>query len=140
MEVNKKMSKGDVKRPAYDGNACMLYDFMISQDLTEEVTMQRMGMDKEREVILGEEISSRAPWNPVATWIEHPSSIPRHYILGICKALNASVEAVFTKSRILNNKPFELYGGSETQVLENIPSDKLVTELKRRGYRIYKEV
>lgn len=140
MEVKEKMGKRAVKRPVYDGNACLLYDFMISQGLTEEIIMQRMGMDKESEAIWGEEISSRAPWNPVATWIEQPTSIPRRYILGICKALNAPVEAVFAKSRILNNKPFELHGESETQVLENIPSNKLVTELKRRGYRIYKEV
>lgn len=129
-----------MKRPVYTENACMLYDFMTSQGLTEEIIMQRMGIDKEMEAIWGEEISSRAPWYPVATWIEHPTSIPWHYILSLCKAFNAPMEAVFTKSRILNNMPFELCRGSEKQELEDIPSYKLVTELKRRGYKVYKEV
>lgn len=50
------------------------------------------------------------------------------------------MEAVFTKSRVLNNMMFELCRENEKQGLENIPSDKLVTELKRRGYKVYKEV
>lgn len=140
MEVKEKMGKKDVKKPVYDGNACMLYDFMTSQGLTEEIIMRRMGMDIVKKALLGEELFSRAPWEPVATWIKNPASIPQHYILSICKSVNAPVEAVFTKSRILNNMTFELCRENEKQGLENIPSDKLVTELKRREYKVYKEV
>lgn len=134
------MGKKGVKKPVYDGNACMLYDFMTSQGLTEEIIMRRMGMDKVKKALFGEEIFSRAPWELVATWIKNPASIPQHYILSICKAFNAPVEAIFTKSRILNNMPFELCGENEKKEPENMPSDKLVTELKRRGYKVYKEV
>ena len=134
------MVKRDVKRPVYDGNACMLYDFMISQGLTEEIIMQRMGLDEERKTVLGEENFGRSPWYPISVWIESPISIPRHYILSLCNALNAPVEAVFTKSRILNNMPFHFCRYGKKQGLENIPLGELVAELKRRGYKVYKEV
>lgn len=136
------MSKGDVKRPAYDGNACMLYDFMVSQDLTEEVIMQRMGLDEERKRRLGEKFDC-APWNPVAIWMGDPASIPKRYIPILCEAIGAPIEAMFMRSRILNGKSFSL-SGKIVQVgklkLQDISSDELITELKQRGYKVYKEV
>ncbi len=137
------MAKGTVKRPAYDGNACMLYDFMISQGLTEEIIMQRMGLDEERKAVLGEEDFGRSPWYPISVWIESPISIPRHYIPSLCNAIGAPIEAMFMRSRILNGKRFSL-SGKIAQVrklkLQEISSDELITELKQRGYKVYEEV
>lgn len=137
------MVKGTVKRPAYDGNACMLYDFMVSQGLTEEVIMQRMGLDEEEKAVWGEESYNRAPWNPVAVWIGDPASIPRRYIPSLCNAIGAPIEAIFMRSRIMNGKSFFL-SGKIVQVrklnLQDISSDELITELKQRGYKVYKEV
>lgn len=134
------MAKESMKRPTYDGCACLLYDYMVSQGLTEEIIMRRMGLNEEQKEMSGKEVYNRAPWCPVSLWIQEPASIPRRYILGLCRAVNAPIEAIFIRSRILNNMPFELCGNSEKQRLENIPSNKLVIELKRRGYKVYKEV
>lgn len=121
-----------MKRPEYDGNACMLYDFMVSQGLTEESVMHRMGLD----------IDKSAPWYPVSIWIQELVSIPRHYMASLCSAVNAPLEAVFIKSRLLNDFPFHFCEcvGKERKKLEDIPADELIGELKRRGYKVYKEV
>ncbi len=137
------MAKKDMKRPEYDGNACMLYDFMVFQGLTEEIIVRQMGLDEEFEKIWDKKVLKRAPWQPVATWIQNPGSIPLNYMLGLCSAMNAPVEAVFFKSRILNNLDFS-FGGSiwqeEGRKLEDVPSAKLIEELRRRGYKVFKEV
>lgn len=136
------MEKRTAKRPEYDGNACMLYDFMVSQGLTEEIIAQQMGLDVEREKIVGEEIHRRAPWQPVAGWIQNPNSIPRYYMLSLCSAMDAPLEAMFIKSRLLNGLdfPFCWHAGEGGQKLEDTPSAELIEELKRRGYKVYKEV
>lgn len=136
------MAKNYVKRPIYDGNACMLYDFMVSQGMTEEMIAECMGLLEEHRKRWGDESINRAPWQPIARWIQDPYSIPRHYIPVLCKVLNAPIEALFAQSRILNNKPFSVYGHLvrvEKQKIEEISSDDLITELKRRGFKIYKE-
>ncbi len=137
------MAKKTTKRPEYDGNACMLYDFMVSHGLTEESIAHRMGLDVELEKKWGKEDYRSTPWHPVATWIQSPWSIPRNYILNLCSAMNAPVEAIFFKSRILNNLDFPFGGGiwqEEERGLEDIPSAELIQELRRRGYKVFKEV
>ncbi len=136
------MAKRPIKRPEYDGNACMLYGFMASQGLIEEIIAQQMGLDEEFGEIWDKEGLKRVPWQPVATWIQSPGSIPRNYILRLCSAINASVEAIFFKSRILNNLDFSFGGGiwQEERGLEDTPSAELIQELRRHGYKVFKEV
>lgn len=123
------MERKAIKKPEYDGNACMLYDYMIYQELTEKIVMRRMGIDKEH------------PYLPVSRWIQDPYSIPMHRIPVFCSILNAPIEALFTKSRILNGLPFSVYGSFVKKInLSDISSDDLIEEVKHRGYKVYKEV
>ena len=85
------MVSQQVKKPIYDGNACMLYDYMVEQDLTEEDVSQ----------LLQRYDGKTSRW-PISTYIQNPISIPFYRIPGLCKVLNAPIEAVFMKSRILN--------------------------------------
>lgn len=123
------MGRNALKKPNYDGSACLLYDFMISQGLTEKNVMQRMGLNEEH------------PYFPVSLWIQDSGSIPSYYMQALCSALNAPIEALFIRTKILNGLPFSLYGHIVKKTnLEEIPSDELIEELKHRGYKIYKEV
>lgn len=88
------MGSKKTNRPVYDGNACLLYDFMIKQKLTEEVISERMGLVLEK--------GSKTPWQPIATWIQYPNSIPSYRIPLLCRVLNAPMEAIYIKSFILN--------------------------------------
>lgn len=127
------MGLRQVKRPVYDGNACMLYDYMVTQGLTEEDVMELMGIEK----------SISAPWHPVNVYIQDPSSIPRYFIPKLCMILNAPVEAVYIRSRILNGLDFPMCGGGsgrERMHVEWISSEAMIAELQNRGYRIFKEV
>lgn len=122
-----------IKRPNYDGNACMLYDYMTAQGMKEEDVVHMMGLVK----------NDRAPWCPVSTWISDSASIPMRHIPDLCRALNAPIEAIYMKSRILNGESFSLYGRFvrvEKQCIGDIPSEKLIQELKKRGFKVYKEV
>lgn len=136
------MERKEVKRPEYDGNACLLYDFMIYQHLTEKIVMQRMGIYK------GD------PYQPVARWIQSSGSIPYYQTPSLCAALNAPLDATYMNSRILNGKPFDalyarmasfaVYARVATDAgkfdLSEISTADLVEEIKHRGYRVYREV
>lgn len=127
------MGRQQVKRPTYDGNACMLYDYMVAQELTEEKVVQLMGLEKE----------DHAPWCPVFAWIQNPNSIPMYQIPGLCRALNAPMEAIFMKSRILNGQSFSIYGRivrAEKRRIEDVPTEDMVHELKKRGFKVFKEI
>lgn len=127
------MGLKQVKRPVYDGNACMLYDYMVTQGLTEEAVVKLMGL----------EINVPAPWYPVDIYIQKPVSIPRHLIPKLCMILNAPIEAIFARSRILNGLEFLVDGGAsskETMQVKEISSEAMIAELQNRGYKIFKEV
>lgn len=127
------MGLGKVKRPVYDGNACMLYDYMVNQGLTEETVAELMGFEK----------NVLAPWYPISEYIQRPSCIPRQYIPKLCGILNAPIEAAFARSRILNGQEFPVYRGvsnSDKIRAEGISSEEMIEELRNRGYRIFKEV
>lgn len=127
------MGLRQVKRPVYDGNACMLYDYMVTKGLTEETVVELMGF----------KINVRAPWYPVSVYIQEPVSIPRHLIPKLCMVLNAPIEAVFVKSRFLNGLKFSMRGdisNREKLQVEGISSESMTAELQNRGYRIFKEV
>lgn len=138
------MAKKQVKRPVYDGNTCLLYDFMVVQNLTEEDVAKKMGLDKERIEILGEELFQRTPWEPISRWIRIPASIPYKYVLQLCNVLNAPIEALVMRSRILNGMAFDIsqYGCQvkKKSDLRDIYDFELIKELKRRGYLVYQEV
>lgn len=127
------MGAGQVKRHVYDGNACMLYDYMAVQEMKEEDVLRVMRLiENDREL-----------WAPIDTWIQNPRSIPMYRIPALCRALNAPMEAIFMKSRILNGKKFSLYGSLvriEKQRIEDIPSEILIQELKKRGFKVFEEV
>lgn len=126
------MVSRQVKKPIYDGNACMLYDYMVMQSLTEEDVLQLM-----------QRYDNQASGCPISTYIQNPISIPFYRIPGLCRALNAPMEAVFMKSRILNGQSFSLYMSfvrTEKQQIEDIPSKDMVQELKKRGFKVFKEI
>lgn len=134
-----------VKRPVYDGNVCLLYDFMVAQALTEEDVAKRMGLDKERKACWGEEVYDYAPWYPISQWFMEPNSIPIYYMPRLCRVLNAPIEACFQRSKILNGQKFQMsfnhIAHEERRIiLTDISSEEMIQELKKRGYRIFKEV
>lgn len=81
------MRKQSLKYGQYDGNACMLYDYMIKSGLNEEIIAQRLGVDG----ITGA---------TVRLWIQEPISIPYKFMFGLCRVLNAPCEALFLRTRI----------------------------------------
>lgn len=137
------MAKKSVKRPTYDGNTCILYDFMVARGLDEEKIAKIIGLHEEQVKLFGEESANKAPWNPVSLWLREPISIPQHYLIRLCTVLHAPIECLYMKSKILNGESFSLpdfYTGQRTQNLNEVSSDLLVSELKRRGFKVYKEV
>ncbi len=126
------MGSRQAKEPIYDGNACMLYDYMVAQGLTEEDVLR-----------LIQKYDDQASGCLVSYYIQNPNSIPRHRIPALCRALNAPIEAIFMRSRILNGQSFSIYGRivrAEKQRIEDIPSEEMVQELKRRGFKVFKEI
>lgn len=85
------MQERQIKSPTYNGDACLLYDYMILQDLTEEDVLIRLGA-----------VVPKAQQNAdtVKNWIHNPSSIPFEFIPLLCGVLHAPLEAVFLKSVI----------------------------------------
>lgn len=137
------MEKKSVKRPTYDGNTCILYDFMVARGLDEEKIAKIIGLHEEQVKLFGEESANKAPWNPVSLWLREPISIPQHYLIRLCTVLHAPIECLYMKSRILNGESFSLqdfYTRKKVQNLNEVSSDLLVSELKRRGFKVYKEV
>lgn len=137
------MAKKSVKRPTYDGNTCILYDFMVARGLDEEKLAKMVGVYQDRVEKWSEEIANRALCAPVSLWFQEPTSIPQHYLIRLCTVLHAPIECLYMKSRILNGESFSLqdfYTGQRTQNLNEVSSDLLVSELKRRGFKVYKEV
>lgn len=127
------MGLEQVKRPVYDGNACMLYDYMVIHGLTEEKIVELMGFEK----------CVRKPWRPVDIYIQEPSSIPRSLIPKLCRVLDAPIEALYIRSRILNGLEFSadwVVSCRERTQVEGISSEAMIAELQSRGYRIFKEV
>lgn len=126
------MERKEIKEPEYDGNACMLYDYMIHQGLTEKMIMLRMG------------IYTGHPHMPVSYWIQHSDSIPYYRIPALCAVLNAPMHVIYAKSCILNGLPFHMCASVEHIArkpnLSDIPSDDLIEEVKHRGYKVYREV
>lgn len=126
------MGARQTKEPIYDGNACMLYDYMIAQRLTEEDVLRLM-----------QKYDNQALGCPVFYYIQNPNSIPRHLIPVLCRALNAPIEAIFMRSRILNRQSFSIYGRivrTEKQRIEDIPLGEMVQELKKHGFKVFKEI
>lgn len=130
-----------VKRPVYDGNTCLLYDYMVSQGLTEEDVARLMGVDEQQIAIMGEELYNLAPWQPVARWFMRPDSIPNNMIAKLCEVLHAPIDACFARSRMLNGQEFHMGHMYKTmkEILAEATSEDLVQELERRGYRVIKE-
>lgn len=83
------MQEGRLKSPTYDGNVCLLYDYMILQDLTEEDVLTRLGA-----------VVPKAQQNvdTIKGWIQNPSSMPFEFIPLLCEVLNAPLGAAFLKS------------------------------------------
>ena len=127
------MGAGQVKKFVYDGNACMLYDYMVAQEMKEKDVLHMLRLvENDGEL--------RAP---IDIWIQKPNSIPMYLIPALCRVLNAPIEAIFMKSRILNGKNFSIYGKfvrAEKQRIEDIPSEILIQELKKRGFKVFGEV
>lgn len=118
---------GKISRPAYDGNACMLYDYMKFHDLTEEMVAERMKLERYPD--------DKAPWQPVQHWIQDPYSIPIWYVPVLCSVLHAPADALFARSRMLNGEPFSGCGvlvRIDVQKLEDLSTDDLLMELRRR--------
>jgi hypothetical protein len=135
------MASKAVKRPVYDGNTCLLYDYMVLQGLTEEEVARLMGVDKQQIAIMGEELYNLAPWQPVARWLMRPDSIPNDCIYLLCRVLHAPIEACYAKSRVLNGQEFHMGHMYKTmkEILAEATSEALVQELEGRGYRVIKE-
>lgn len=135
------MASKAVKRPVYDGNTCLLYDYMVAQGLTEEEVARRIGVDKQQIALMGEELYSRAPWQPVARWFMRPDSIPNNMITKLCEVLHAPMDACFVRSRILNGQEFHMGHMYKTvkEILAEATSEELIQELEGRGYRVSKE-
>lgn len=133
------MGRKDVKRPVYDGNACLLYDYMITQGLTEEKVAKLIVMDSVQKGIRGINVPTNAPWQPVARWIQHPSSIPRCHIYQLCRILKAPFEAVYIQSKILNGKEFTApneIGRQDRKCSDDFRSEDLIKVLTSRGFKV----
>ena len=130
-----------VNRPVYDGNTCLLYDYMVAQGLTEEEVARRIGVGRQQIALIGEELYGRAPWQPVARWFMRPDSIPNNMIAQLCEVLHAPIDACFARSRMLNGQEFHMGHMYKTskEILEETTSEELVRELEGRGYRAIKE-
>lgn len=129
------MKKINAKRPEYDGNTSLLYDFMVAQGLKEEDVVEKMGMRD-----LEDEFYQRAPWKPVSIWLKCPVSVPAKYILPFAKILNAPIEAIYMRSKILNGLPFDIEEYRYSGVIKRFSDDALIRELQRRGYMIGKPI
>lgn len=93
------MGKWEMKAFTYDGNACLLYDYMISKKLTEEEVSNTVSG-------YGIKCDDVDVW----CWIQYPESIPFWNIPALCVAIDAPLEALFMESRILNGLYFSLSG------------------------------
>lgn len=136
------MASKAVKRPVYDGNTCLLYDYMVAQGLTEEEVARLMGVDRQQIAIMWEELYNLAPWQPVARWLMRPDSIPYDCIYLLCRVLHAPIEACYAKSRVLNGQEFHMDGSifrTKNEMVAEATSEELVQELESRGYRVIKE-
>lgn len=141
------MGRRNVKKPTYDGNACLLYDFMVFQNLTEEDVAERIEA-LVLEYRKAEKEERGLEYLPIdflniSTWIQRPDSIPRYYMPYLCMVLNAPLESFFTRSKILNGQSFSpngLFGRVKEKPIGEISTDDLIREIKKRGYKVFKEV